>query len=116
MEYIRTSVDVLPLVITNVRIAATDMRVTPFCIVNRSESEANLRGSHESVAIFPMTRGPSINPACAATNNRAASEASVITTKSQPIGNQPRDQFPANRSSNTAFIVLPETGSTLKRR
>jgi hypothetical protein len=38
------------------------IRRTPLVIVRRSESNANERGSHESIAIFAITRGPSMKP------------------------------------------------------
>ncbi len=53
------------------------MSSTPFCIVSRSESCANRCGSHESVAMLAITRGPSMKPACAATKRSAASATSV---------------------------------------
>ena len=42
-------------------------------MLRRSDSAANRCGSHESTAMFAMTRGPSTKPACAAMKSSPAS-------------------------------------------
>ncbi len=53
---------------------------TPFCMLRRSESAANRWGSHESTAMFAMTRGPSTKPAWAAMKSSPASLQSARST------------------------------------
>ena len=56
------------------------MSMTPFCMLRRSESAAKRCGSHESTAMFAMTRGPSTKPACAAMKSSPASLQSATST------------------------------------
>ncbi len=81
------------------------MRTTPFCMVSRSESDEKRLGSHESMAMFAMTRGPSMKPACAATRSRAPSE-KIVTTASA----LPRGQWPNMAPARMALRVLPSVG------
>ena len=84
------------------------MSITPLRIVSRSESAAKRCGSHESVAMLAMTRGPSRKPACAATKSSAPSLKSAAMTNALPDVRCRRCSTPpATRSKSTAFIVLP---------
>ena len=58
-------------------------------MVRRSESAAKRCGSHESVAMLAMTRGPSRKPACAATKRSAPSLSSAAMTKPWPTWTPP---------------------------
>ena len=51
-----------PRVNSIIRSADPPMSRIPLVIVRRSESNANERGSQESIAMFAMTRGPSMKP------------------------------------------------------
>jgi hypothetical protein len=61
--------------------------------------------------MFARTRGPSRNPACAATKSSAASAARLMITKALPNGKRPK-RF----ERRIEFIVLPATGCELVRR
>ena len=65
----------------------------------------------ESSAKFARTRGPPMNPVCAAMTSKAPSERSVSTTNTSPNG----VPWPT-ASNNTAFIVLPGSAATFQRR
>ena len=83
----------------------------PFWVVSRSLSAENPCGTQESTAMLASTRGPSRNPAWAATTSSAASENRVSTRKTEPNGR------PAtSASTSTAFIVLPGAGSIRNSR
>lgn len=86
---------------------AAPIQSTPFCIVSRSESAAKRCGSHESTAMFAITRGPSTKPACAATKSSAPSVTSVTTESPAPTRTPPSVQWPNTRSRSTAFMVIP---------
>jgi hypothetical protein len=88
----------------------------PLRMVSRSDSAENRCGSHESTAMFAITRGPSRKPACAATNSSVPSLISAMMTKAFPTCRPASDQSPATRSSRTAFMVLPSTGRHCHRR
>ena len=116
MAYMTTRVSIWPWGATSTTSAVAPMSTTPLAVVRRAESEANRRGSHESTAMFDITRGPSMKPACAATRSRAASEASTRKTKILPRGRPKSRQLPAKASTRTPFKVLPSAGATLKSR
>ena len=61
-------------------------------------------------------RGPSRNPACAATNSSAASERIVTNDEAGPTPEAARDAGAVSCSHSTAFIVLPVTGWTSDSR
>ncbi len=106
IEYMTTSALTLPRTQTSASAAAPPIMRTPFAVVSRSESDPKRCGNHESRAMFAMTRGPSMNPACAATKRRSVSERSVITMNHFPIGSPPGWKFPATSSTRTAFMVF----------
>ena len=70
------------------------MSMMPLRIVSRSDSAEKRCGSHESTAMFAMTRGPSRKPACAATNSSAPSLSSATTTNACPTSTPPSVQPP----------------------
>ena len=57
--------------------AERPMTRIPFCVTSRSERRLKRCGTHESIAMFARTRGPSRKPACAATKRSAPSAMSV---------------------------------------
>ena len=61
--------------------------------------------------MLASTRGPSTNPACAATMSSAPSDASVATTKPCPA-----HEPPAKARASTAFMVRPSTCRTFHSR
>ena len=80
-------------------------------VVSRSDSAAKRCGTQESTAMLASTRGPSVNPACAATTSSIASEKSVSTTSSVPerkTAGQPVDQDRVHR--------LARAGATCQSR
>ena len=85
--------------------ARTPIRTTPFCMVRRSESDEKRLGSHESIAMFAMTRGPSMKPAWAATRSSAPSERIVTRARTLPRG-QCANMAPARM----ALSVFPSAG------
>ena len=116
IEYITTSASTDPPVCQSMNNEVAPIRSTPFCMVRRELRAPKRCGSQESCAMFAITRGPSMKPACAATNSSRASEVSVMTTKPLPTGIPARLQLPASLSASTAFIVFPGSGCTSMSR
>ena len=92
------------------------MSSTPFCMLSRSESAAKRCGSHESTAMFAITRGPSTKPVCAATKSSAPSLIERDPHEGVPDVEAADVQASAKRSKRTAFIVLFGSGSTCRSR
>ena len=84
IEYITSSADTFPPVTHSAASPATPITNTPLCAARRSERLANQCGTHESRAMLANTRGPSMKPAWAATNNSAPSEITVTSTNVAP--------------------------------
>ena len=55
--------------------------------------------------MFAITRGPSMNPACAATKSRSASESSVMNTNHFPTGSPRSCTWPATFPASSEFMV-----------
>ena len=111
IEYITIRCSTRPPVYSSAASAASPISMMPLRVVRRSESALKRCGIQLSIAMLERTRGPSMNPACAATTRSAPSEISVTTRKTPPNGSAP-----TIRSTSTAFIVLPGVGTTCQRR
>ena len=96
MAYITTSASTDPRVYSSIRNEAPPIKSTPFCMVRRSLRAPKRCGKKESWARLAITRGPAMNPACAATNSSRASDAMVTITYQWPMGSGPRWKLPAS--------------------
>src|SRR6266516_4521207 len=80
IEYSTTKCVTFPPVYTSASREAPPISSTPYDIVSRSESWLKRCGMYESTAMFAITRGPSMNPACPATTSSSASDSSETKT------------------------------------
>src|SRR5437879_5210398 len=92
IEYMTTSVVMSPCVYRSAAIADRPMMSMPLWVTRRLESWEKRCGIQESSAMLARTRGPSRNPAWAATKSKAASATSDPMTRVDPNDQDPHVQ------------------------